>query len=212
MRWHTNHLAFYLRFERNGLDLYPLLRNVVAEGRVPDEDRFGSTHSINWVILTESSEHFAEYVPWYIKRDRPDLIETFNIPLDEYIRRCEVQQAAWNVVHAWIVNPEVTVDETVLAKELVQAGATEMELEYVKMLLQALDQGEISNEYGALIIHSVLTNTPRVIYGNVMNAGLIENLPSESCVEVPCLVDKNGIQPTKLATCPRSWLLDSNER
>ncbi len=198
-----NHLAFYLRLERNGLDLYPLLRNVVAEGRVPDEDRvrFDVFNQLGYFV-TESSEHFAEYVPWYIKRDRPDLIETFNIPLDEYIRRCEVQQAAWNVVHAWIVNPEVTVDETVLAKELVQAGATEMELEYVKMLLQGLDQGEISNEYGALIIHSVLTNTPRVVYGNVMNAGLIENLPSESCVEIPCLVDKNGIQPTKIGNLP----------
>jgi len=198
-----NHLAFYLRFERDGKDLYPLIKNVITEGRVPDEDRvrFDAFRRLGY-FMTESSEHFSEYVPWYIKRDRPDLIDTFNIPLDEYIRRCEVQLAGWRVVHESLVNPDIAVDEDVLVSELRFANANPMEIEYVKMLVRDLDHIEISNEYGAFIIHSVVTNTPRVIYGNVMNSGLIGNLPKESCVEVPCLVDRNGVQPTSVGNLP----------
>lgn len=198
-----NHMAFYLRFERAGQDLYPLIKKVITDGRVPDEDRvrFDAFSRLGY-FMTESSEHFSEYVPWYIKRDRPDLIEAFNIPLDEYIRRCEVQLAGWNVVHESIINPDVAVDQGVLVQQLCDAGANDMEIAYVKMLIRNIDQIEISNEYGASIIHSVVTNTPRVIYGNVMNHGLISNLPKDSCVEVPCLVDRNGIQPTQVGILP----------
>lgn len=198
-----NHMAFYLRFERAGQDLYPLIKKVISDGRVPDEDRvrFDAFSRLGY-FMTESSEHFSEYVPWYIKRDRPDLIEAFNIPLDEYIRRCEVQLAGWNVVHESIINPDVAVDQGVLVQQLCDAGANDMEIAYVKMLIRNIDQIEISNEYGASIIHSVVTNTPRVIYGNVMNHGLISNLPKDSCVEVPCLVDRNGIQPTQVGILP----------
>jgi alpha-galactosidase len=59
-----------------------------------------------------------------------------------------------------------------------------------------------SGEYGTLIIHSMETGQPRVIYGNVANHGLIDNLPDGCCVEVPCLVDKNGIQPTHIGRLP----------
>ena len=59
-----------------------------------------------------------------------------------------------------------------------------------------------SHEYGSGIIHSIETGQPRVVYGNVANNGLIDNLPQGCCVEVPCLVDKNGIQPTKIGTLP----------
>src|SRR4051795_7667671 len=91
-----NHMAFYLRFERDGQDLYPLIRQVAAEGRVPEGNRvrYEMLRRLGYFV-TESSEHFSEYVPWFIKRDRPDLIERYNIPLDEYIRRCEVQIADW---------------------------------------------------------------------------------------------------------------------
>jgi alpha-galactosidase len=87
-----NHMAFYLRFERDGEDLYPRLRELAASGNVPDGNRVRYemlTHL--GYFVTESSEHFAEYVPWFVKRDRPDLIERFNIPLDEYPRRCVAQ-------------------------------------------------------------------------------------------------------------------------
>lgn len=60
----------------------------------------------------------------------------------------------------------------------------------------------VSEEYAARIVDSVLTNTPRVIYGNVPNTGLITNLPDGCCVEVPCLVDQNGVQPTFVGDLP----------
>ncbi len=168
-----NHMAFYLRFEQNGKDLYPELYNVIKAGRVPDWNRvrYEMLTRLGYFV-TESSEHFAEYVPWFIKRDRPDLIERFNIPLDEYIRRCEVQIADWDAMRAEYEDPNTTI-------KVAQ-----------------------SHEYGALIIDSLETNTPRVIYGNVMNDGLIDNLPANCCVEVPCLVDKNGIQPTQIGALP----------
>src|SRR3954464_7475867 len=91
-----NHLAFFLTLTHEGRDLYPELRRIVDEGRVPDANRVRyevMRHLGRFV--TESSEHFAEYVPWFIKSARPELIERFNIPLDEYPRRCERQIAEW---------------------------------------------------------------------------------------------------------------------
>jgi alpha-galactosidase len=123
-------------------------------------------------FVTESSEHFSEYVPWFIKRDRPDLIEQYEVPLDEYITRCEIQIAEW---------------------EKLKAAFERGELEITH---------ERSHEYGSLIIHSLETGQPRVVYGNVPNRNLIDNLPEDCCVEVPCLVDKNGIQPTQIGTLP----------
>ena len=124
-------------------------------------------------FVTESSEHFSEYVPWFIKRDRSDLIEQYEIPLDEYITRCELQIAEW---------------------EADRAALERGELDEVRY--------ERSQEYGSLIIHSMETGEPRVVYGNVSNRGLIDNLPQGCCVEVPCLVDKNGLQPTKIGALP----------
>ncbi len=172
-----NHMAFYLRFERRtpeGIeDLYPKIRQVVADGRVPgwNRVRYDMLMRLGYFV-TESSEHFSEYVPWFIKRDRPDLIQTYNIPLDEYIARCQFQIAGW------------------------EALRKDMEDPATNLLV------EPSYEYGAGIIHSIETGTPRVIYGNVPNHGLIDNLPSGCCVEVPCLVDRNGIQPTRVGTLP----------
>jgi alpha-galactosidase len=111
-------------------------------------------------------------VPWFIKRDRPDLIERFGIPLDEYPARCESQLAGWEDLRARMEDPDSTVDVTP------------------------------SVEYGSAIIHSIETGQPRVVYGNVMNDGLISNLPDECCVEVPCLVDHNGVQPTPIGRIP----------
>ncbi len=167
-----NHMAFYLTFERDGEDLYPLIRQVVAEGRQPDWNRvrYEMLTRLGYFV-TESSEHFSEYVPWFIKRDRPDMIEEFNIPLDEYITRCEHQIAGWEKL-----------------RDSLEAG-------------EGLEV-QRSHEYGSLIIHSLETGIPRVVYGNVANRGLIDNLPQGCCVEVPCLVDKNGIQPTKIGALP----------
>ncbi len=198
-----NHLAFYLRLEQDGQSLYPQLRQVIEEGRIPDTDRvrFEIFRRLGYFV-TESSEHFAEYVPWFIKRDRPDLIRNYNIPLDEYIRRCEVQIAGWKVAQQLLEDPTAAIDQEALLQNLIAAGAQEMEIKYVHDFLTGADTGQRSMEYGAYLIHALETGQPQVIYGNVMNHGLIDNLPSECCVEVPCLVDKNGIQPTKIGALP----------
>jgi alpha-galactosidase len=172
-----NHMAFYLRFERRTADgvedLYPLIRRVVTEGRVPDWNRTRYDLFARFgYFVTESSEHLSEYVPWYIKRDRPDLIERYNIPLDEYITRCESQIDAWEAIRRLLED-----DSVALAVER-------------------------THEYGAYIIHSLETGQPRVVYGNVANDHLIDNLPQGACVEVPCLVDRNGIQPTRIGALP----------
>lgn len=168
-----NHMAFYLSFKRNGKDLYPLIRQVIEEGRVPDWNRvrYEMFNRLGYFV-TESSEHFAEYTPWFIKRDRPDLLEQFNIPLDEYITRCEDQIAGWEKLRKKLEDP--------------------------KRKLRV----KRSSEYGSLIIHSMETGIPRVVYGNVPNDGLIENLPQDCAVEVPCLVDRGGVQPTKIGALP----------
>ena len=168
-----NHMAFYLKFEKDGQDLYPAIKKVLNEKRAPDWNlvryeiykRFG-------YFVTESSEHFAEYTPWFIKRDRPELIEEFNIPLDEYIRRCENQIAGWHQLREDLITNDLPLEVN------------------------------RSHEYGSLIIHSMETGQPRVVYGNVANRGLINNLPDGCCVEVPVLVDKSGLQPTKIGNLP----------
>jgi alpha-galactosidase len=197
-----NHLAFYLRFERDGQDLYPLLRQVIAEGRVPDWNRVRyEVFSRLGYFITESSEHLAEYVPWFIKRDRPDLIERFNIPLDEYIRRCELQIQGWHFAQRKLLNPDDDV-ETEVRQLLEGAGVAPEMIKAATRALQELDQPTLSSEYAAHIIHSIETGVPGVIYGNVPNQGLISNLPPDCCVEVPCLVDRNGVQPMRIGALP----------
>ncbi len=199
-----NHMAFYLRFERNGQDLYPLIHQVAAEGREPawNKVRYEVLRRFGYFV-TESSEHFSEYVPWFIKRDRPDLIERFNIPLDEYIRRCEVQLAGWEVARdAFEAGSGFSVDPAALEAKLRAAGATDNDVAWAVNLATNFDAFQRSHEYGAQIVHSMETGQPRVIYGNVPNQGLIDNLPAGCCVEVPCLVDRNGIQPTRIGALP----------
>ncbi len=180
-----NHMAFFLSFEERlddgrHRDLYPALRDGYRVGRIPLESDWNPRcpNLVRYEVMdhlghfvTESSEHFAEYVPWFIKSHRPDLIETFRIPLDEYPKRCEEQVAAWQA----------------------QAEA-----------YRTADRIEVrqSHEYAATIMNSVVTGSPSVIYGNVANYGYIPQLPRGAAVEVPCLVDANGIQPTVVDDIP----------
>lgn len=168
-----NHMAFFLRLEKDGQDLYPELRKVIYEDRIPDWNRvrYDLLNRLGYFV-TESSEHLSEYVPWYIKHDRPDLIQHYNIPLDEYLTRCENQIKEWEDMRLQLETGDSVVDF------------------------------QPSVEYGSQIIHSLETGTPRTIYGNVPNLGLIENLPLDCIVEIPCLVDKNGIQPTHIGSIP----------
>jgi alpha-galactosidase len=169
-----NHMAFYLEFRRTstGEDLYPQIRKVVVEGRVPDWNRVRyEMFTRLGYFVTESSEHFAEYCPHFIRSQQPELVEQFNVPLDEYLRRCENQIQGWHRMKAKFEG-----DEPVEVRR--------------------------SHEYGSLIIHSMETNQPRVVYGNVPNDGLIDNLPRDCSVEVPCLVDASGVQPTRIGKLP----------
>ena len=167
-----NHMAFYLSFERDGEDLYPAIRQVEIDGRVPEGNRVRyEMLKRTGYFVTESSEHFSEYTPWFIKRDRPDLIERFNIPLDEYPRRCERQLERWGGMRARYEGSEP--------------------IEHVR-----------SHEYASRIILGGETGVQQVIHGNVPNHGLIANLPEGCCVEVPCLVDRNGLQPVAVGTLP----------
>ena len=121
--------------------------------------------------ITESSEHFAEYCPYYIKQTAPQLIDEFNIPLDEYPRRCVDQ------IHWWKQRRASLVENAALTHTM-------------------------SHEFGARIMDAVLTDTPYRIHASVMNRGLIANLPAKACVEVACLVDRNGVQPTVVGDLP----------
>jgi alpha-galactosidase len=180
-----NHMAFYLNFEARNpdgsyRDLYPALREGYRAGKIPLESdwnprcpnlvRYEAMMHLGYFV-TESSEHFAEYVPWFIKSHRPDLIETFRIPLDEYPVRCEEQVARWSA----------------------QAEA-----------YRTADKIEVkpSHEYAATIMNSVVTGEAAVIYGNIANRGYIPQLPEGAAVEVPCLVDANGLQPTVVKDIP----------
>jgi len=181
-----NHIAFFLKFEELGengkyKDLYPELHKGYAEGRYPttasqfndrcpNNVRYEMMKRLGYFV-TESSEHFAEYVPWFIKEGREDILEKYGIPLDEYPTRCIEQIARWQQEN----------------KEL--QGEKPLELSQ-------------THEYASDIINSAWTGTPSVIYGNIPNSGLINNLPEGCAVEVACLVDRNGIHPTHVGELP----------
>jgi alpha-galactosidase len=180
-----NHMAFYLNFEHRQpdgsyRDLYPALRKGYREGRFPKRplSNLRCPNKVRYEMLmrlgyfvTESSEHFAEYTPYFIKRDRPDLIERFGIPLDEYPKRCVEQIARWQKE----------------AEAYRQADRIEV---------------KASHEYASAIVNSLVTGQPSVIYGNVRNQGFIPQLPEGCAVEVPTLVDANGLQPTVVRDIP----------
>lgn len=180
-----NHMAFYLKFEHRQpdgsyRDLYPDLLRGYREGRYPKPSAWNPRcpNKVRYEMLarlgyfvTESSEHFAEYTPYFIKEGREDLIEKFGVPLDEYPKRCIEQIARWKTQ----------------AADTRQANSIEI---------------KESKEYASAIMNSIWTGEPSVIYGNVRNNGCITSLPAAAAVEVPCLVDASGIQPTYVGALP----------
>jgi alpha-galactosidase len=174
-----NHQAWLLEVKEGNKDLYPEVRKrldkFISEGRKKgakkvDLVRLEIARNFGYYV-TESSEHNSEYVPWFIKKTHPELIEQYGIPLDEYIYRCISQIKSWKKV----------------SKELL----------YNKQLTH-----ERSCEYASYIIESMETNVPFKFGGNVLNKGLIPNLPENACVEVPCVSDFNGIQPIYVGNLP----------
>ena len=170
-----NHMGWLLDIrDEDGRDLYPEIRRRAKEKNASEKHddmvRFDYIDKLGY-YCTESSEHNAEYNPFYIKSRYPELIEKFNIPLDEYPRRCVDQIAKWSK-----------------QKEELLAGGDVTH--------------ERSREYASRIMEAIVTNTPYEIGGNVINEGLIDNLPADACVEVPCLVDGHGIHPTHVGKLP----------
>ena len=175
-----NHLSFILKFERDGKDLYPLLKEKAPEiyktdistddqifaslgrARIDLMNRFG-------YMVTESSQHIGEYVPYYLRT--PKLREELDIHTDIYKKNIAASTAKF-------------AEKVELARE------------------KKLPLPEPSVEYGAEIINAMVTDVPCRIYANVINRGLIENLPEDACVEVACMIDKNGVQPCRYGKMP----------
>ena len=170
-----NHMAWLLElYDKDGNDLYPEIRRRAREKNLagPHHDmvRYEYIHRLGY-YCTESSEHNAEYNMFFIKSRYPDLIDAYQIPLDEYPRRCIDQIKGWEQQK----------------EELMQDG----QVTHTR-----------TSEYASYIIESIVENKPYQIGGNVRNDGLIENLPREACVEVPCLVNGMGINPCHVGRLP----------
>lgn len=170
-----NHMAWLLDIrDKDGNDLYPeIRRRALAKNdseKHTDMVRFEYIRRLGY-YCTESSEHNSEYNPFFIKSRYPELIERYNIPLDEYPRRCIKQIEDWNKRRDELVHDATLTHER-------------------------------SREYASRIMEAIVTNEPYKIGGNVLNTGLIDNLPSDACVEVPCLVDGSGVTPCHVGRLP----------
>ncbi len=170
-----NHMGWLLEInDKDGNDLYPEIKKRIQakidDPEFKDKVRFEYIKNFGY-YCTESSEHNSEYNMFYIKSKYPELIEKYNIPLDEYPRRCVAQIEGWKK-------------------------------EYQEMLENGVKEHKRSQEYASHIMESIVTNTPYQIGGNVLNNGLITNLPKEACVEVPCLVNGKGVNPTFVGDLP----------
>lgn len=184
----VNHLAFYTTFAKRlpggGVeDLYPRLRargEEILAGRataarkpeihgrtLSEKVRYEALRLLGYFV-TESSEHFAEYVPWFIKNSRPDLVKKYDIPLDEYPARCEAAERLWNEIES---NPPAPPDT-------------------------------LSGEYAAPIMRAAAGGPPARFNGNVPNDGLLPDLPTQACAEVPCEIDASGLRPEACGSLP----------
>lgn len=171
-----NHMGWLLEVKRKGKDIYPEIKARLAE--LENSGELNTKNLIRLEIMkkfgyyvSESSEHSAEYMPYFIKAQYPELIEKYKIPLDEYPRRCVNQINKWKTMREELIND----------KDL---------------------SHERSNEYASYIIEAMETNIPYEIGGNVINNGLISNLPKEACVEVPCMINGNGVNPCYVGKLP----------
>ncbi len=171
-----NHMGWLLEIkDKNGVDLYPEIKARVA-ARIADSEcqnkvRLDYINHFGY-YCTESSEHNAEYNMFYIKSKYPELIEKYNIPLDEYPRRCINQIEAWKKEYA----------------ELLEKGVKEHERshEYASHIMEACVTGN-PYQIGGNVLNK---------------GHLISNLPEEACVEVPCLVNGYGVQPCHVGALP----------
>jgi alpha-galactosidase len=169
-----NHMAWLLEVSKDGVDLYPEIKKRAREKQKEkhhDMVRFELMDKFGYYV-TESSEHNAEYHPYFIKSRYPELIEKYNIPLDEYPRRCEKQISDWENMRSELVN------DTSLTHVRSR--------EYGSRIIEAIET-DVPFKFGGNVL-----NTGR----------LISNLPEKACVEVPCVADRSGITPTYVGDLP----------
>ncbi|MED4074454.1 alpha-glucosidase/alpha-galactosidase [Priestia endophytica] len=169
-----NHMAWLLEVKRNGKDLYPEIKRRAKEKQKNKHDdmvRFELMERFGYYV-TESSEHNAEYHPYFIKNKYPELINRFNIPLDEYPRRCVNQIEDWKKMRNDLVH-----DKNLSHKR---------SHEYGSYIMEAMETNQ------PIKIGGNVLNT----------GGLISNLPKNAVVEVPCLVDASGVTPTYIGDLP----------
>ena len=170
-----NHMGWLLKIaDKDGNDLYPEIRRRAAQKNATEKHgdmvRYEYIRRLGY-YCTESSEHNAEYNPLFIKSRYPEMIEKYNIPLDEYPRRCINQIAGWK--EEW--------------EKIMEGGAI---------------THDRTGEYASYIMEAIVENKPYEIGGNIINRGCIENLPDDACVEVPCLVNGDGIHPCHVGRLP----------
>ena len=165
-----NHMAWFIRLEHKGANLYPRLREFIEDPANFDKDpvRFEIFLRLGY-FHTESSTHAAEYSAFFMKD--PALVERYHIAVDQFKTNIARARAHYQTFRDKLARGEQIAFER-------------------------------SHEYGSQIIHSIETDTPRVVYGSVLNRGLIDNLPPDCAVEVPCLVDRNGVQPVHVGELP----------
>lgn len=177
-----NHMAWVLVFERKGENLYPYLFKAMEKKEIWEKDpvRFEILKRFHYFV-TESSEHNAEYFPYFLRDE--ELIKKLNIPIREYIRRVEENERVFNAFKNFYLKN---------MKE---------EFEIIKSFYGE-DNIDTSKEYAVQIIHAYETNEPKQVYGIVRNKGIIENYPYDCMVEVPCYVDRNGISPLHIGKIP----------
>lgn len=179
LKWRAggiNHMAWFTELSHKGQNMYPVLREKIKDPQLLMQDpvRFDAMKHLG-SFVSESSGHFSEYIPYY--RKRQDLIDA----------HCSTGYNGGTGFYAnnWPLWRQEN-DDQILK---MVSGEEPLSL-------------EPSGEYAPIIIEGVVTNNPKVIYGNVRNNGLIGNLPGDGIVEVACLVDKNGVQPTQFGNLP----------
>jgi len=178
-----NHQAFFLEFRRGKEDVYPLIWEAIDRPEVMAEEPV-RTDLMKYFgyFVTESSGHASEYVPYFRKSAQmveEDLVPRFTDEVNHWFDYARTGGYLRHCLHR---------------------------LEQFQSDYDEIVAGEFpttrSHEYGSRIIEAMETNVPTVIAGNVPNTGLITNLPDGCCVEVPCLVNASGIQPTFIGNLP----------
>ncbi len=183
-----NHTAWYVKYEWNGQDAYPLLRKVITEREeVYNEEIVRNEMFLHLdYYVTESSGHNSEYNWWF--RKRPDLIEKY----------C-MHGTGWNPgEYAYIVKRY---------EEREHAWREDAKQWFAKETPISLERG---HEYAAYIINALMGGEPFEFNGNVANKALVTNLPEDACVEVPVWASRKGLSPVHVGELPPSTALLTN--